>query len=249
MKIQYMSDLHIEFGHMDIPAKTGDVLVLAGDIHVGAGAIACLLEKWAMVHDKIIYVHGNHELYHQDIWDFKHDIKHIIKANGLDDKVFVLDDDFVVIDDVTFIGSTLWSQVLPNVFNRINDSQYIGDSSCQNGYDNMTAELANSFYKVGMQYIIDHVEKASTKVVVVSHHAPSFESINYVRYGGDDLNSGYATESLQFMPENKVNLWIHGHTHHCVDYVKDGIHVVSNQRGYYNVEEVPNFDPLKFIEV
>ena len=38
MKIQYMSDLHLEFegeDNMSVPEVFGDVLVLAGDIQVG----------------------------------------------------------------------------------------------------------------------------------------------------------------------------------------------------------------------
>lgn len=63
MKIQLLSDLHIEFGHYAYP-ETGtdtDVVVLAGDIHTKDCGV-----KWALdeIKDRpVIYVLGNHEFY------------------------------------------------------------------------------------------------------------------------------------------------------------------------------------------
>ncbi len=34
MKLQYMSDLHLEFGGMENPEVLGDVLVLPGDVTI-----------------------------------------------------------------------------------------------------------------------------------------------------------------------------------------------------------------------
>ena len=67
MKVQYMSDLHLEFADMPIPDVAGDVLVLAGDIHVGANAIPWI-EQCAHVFKDVIYVLGNHEYYGQKMW-------------------------------------------------------------------------------------------------------------------------------------------------------------------------------------
>jgi len=60
MKIQVMSDLHLEFGAFEIPRTDADVIVLAGDIHVGIKAI-----DWIKNQTKpVIYVLGNHEYYY-----------------------------------------------------------------------------------------------------------------------------------------------------------------------------------------
>ena len=66
LRIQYMSDLHLEFrdNHGFIPDDVGaDVLVLAGDIHLGTGALEWLHE-FAHRYQDIIYFPGNHEYYH-----------------------------------------------------------------------------------------------------------------------------------------------------------------------------------------
>ena len=72
MKIQYASDLHLEFKQnskylIDNPLKdTGDILILAGDIHV-IGKDEFMQEPfwdWASKNYKqVIVAYGNHEFY------------------------------------------------------------------------------------------------------------------------------------------------------------------------------------------
>ncbi|MDD4342056.1 MAG: hypothetical protein PHO14_07460 [Kiritimatiellae bacterium] len=45
-----------------------------------------------------------------------------------------------------------------------------------------------------------------------------------------------------------IDLWIHGHTHHCVDYQIGTCRIVSNQRGYAT-ELVAGFQPNKTITI
>ena len=77
MKIQYMSDLHMEFAensrylkHNEFPV-TGDVLVLAGDIFYLRNDVAPLGKfwKWASTnYRQVLIVPGNHDYYgHYDI--------------------------------------------------------------------------------------------------------------------------------------------------------------------------------------
>jgi hypothetical protein len=65
MKLHILNDLHIEFGDFVPPATDADVVILAGDIGVGLGALPwvdrCFPDK------PVIYVPGNHEYYHHDL--------------------------------------------------------------------------------------------------------------------------------------------------------------------------------------
>ncbi len=242
MKIQYMSDLHLEFGDYFIPKVVGDVLVLAGDIHVGEDKTFLYLTECAKVFPHVVYVHGNHELYKHDIWDFKKNIKDYIEPF---DNIHILDDSKVEIGGISFIGGTMWSSVSDRTFSRMNDSRIIMDSSLS---EPLSTSTVNSMFKNTMKYLLDEVPKFdASKTIIVTHHAPSFRSINTSRYGVDSMNDGYATEILKYFPDKLT--WIHGHTHHCVDYVYKGIRVLSNQRGYVNYEEVAQFDPEKIIEI
>jgi hypothetical protein len=50
-----LSDLHVEFAPFDPPAVDADVVVLAGDIHVGLFGLTCASAafsgRWASSHD------------------------------------------------------------------------------------------------------------------------------------------------------------------------------------------------------
>ena len=68
MKIQIASDIHLEFGTRNLPAKRAfvpvpdrDVLVLAGDIGRQKMARAFVVRELAT--SPVVYVPGNHEYY------------------------------------------------------------------------------------------------------------------------------------------------------------------------------------------
>lgn len=79
MKIQYMSDLHLEFSdnsrwlkHNELPV-TGEILVLAGDIFYLKDKVAPLTNFWKWVsanYRQVLIVPGNHEYYNYcDVMD------------------------------------------------------------------------------------------------------------------------------------------------------------------------------------
>ena len=52
MKIQYFSDLHLEFGTFQSPATDADVIIAAGDIGVGLQGV-----EWLQRYDRpVVYV-------------------------------------------------------------------------------------------------------------------------------------------------------------------------------------------------
>ncbi|MGN8063419.1 hypothetical protein ACTJK4_17350 [Ralstonia sp. 22111] len=67
------------------------------------------------------------------------------------------------------------------------------------------------------------------KRVVVTHHAPSKQSVS-MQYQGDLLTPAYASH-LDDVVE-LVDLWIHGHMHDSFDYTVGACRVVCNPRGY-----------------
>ena len=65
MRLHILGDLHLEFGMAEVPVTDADVVVLAGDIHLGREG-----RKWARNHfqDKpVVYVLGNHEFYRHSL--------------------------------------------------------------------------------------------------------------------------------------------------------------------------------------
>jgi len=61
MRVQVLSDLHIEFEDLKLEQVDSDVVVLAGDIHVKDKGVSWALRNFK---DKpVLYVLGNHEFY------------------------------------------------------------------------------------------------------------------------------------------------------------------------------------------
>ena len=264
-----MSDIHLEFGNMPVPEVLGDVLVLAGDIHIGVNAIPWI-EQCAQKFDHVIYILGNHEYYGQKFWKLPDLIRGSLSGYSMDDlkfpdaitkpkltkifdpltNVYFLDNTSVKIEDVYFHGSTLWSNVNPLAQFHLNDFKKI-TYKYPNGYGKFSAEECKGLHFKSKFWLKDNIVKGE-KNVVVTHFAPSFEMINMYRYKDDMLNSYYATEILgEFNEEfgNDINLWISGHTHGAYDKIVDGIHTVSNCRGYVGYEVTEGFNPTAMVEV
>jgi predicted phosphohydrolase len=244
MKIQYMSDLHLEFGDMETPTVVGDVLVLAGDIHLGTKAIPWV-NKCAEVFDHVIYLSGNHEFYRNDIkllpkkiveeGNLSHsegdeDIYELLSTN-----VHFLDNNFIDINGVRFIGTTLWSDITDYAASRMNDFRLISNIT-----RTFSGQDARDLHTAAIAFINDSLCEGTN--VLVTHHCPSIKCINTDRYGEDDpISAGYYTDILgQF--EDKVTAWISGHTHGSWNFTDKGIDVLGNCRGYKNYEENPDFN-------
>ncbi|OZB36293.1 MAG: hypothetical protein B7X44_06560 [Halothiobacillus sp. 15-55-196] len=92
------------------------------------------------------------------------------------------------------------------------------------------------------------------KTVVVTHHAPSKESID--QKGKEEVGEALARLSRDAMYAShldhlveRADLWIHGHTHVSLDYPIGKGRVVSNPRGYGGIAEVAGFNPSRIVEV
>ncbi len=237
MLVQYMSDLHLEFGKMEVPDKKGDVLVLAGDINIGTNSME-FLDSCADVFGKVLLVLGNHEFYHNDISTLYEDFKKELVPN-----VHLLQNNTITLDGITFAGSTLWADMPASAFYQMNDSNYIANGKRQLfSYSDVIEE-----FNEGLEFL----EAVKDDVdVVITHTAPSQTSIDIYRYGKDTIiNKAYYTPLLHLFENSRIRTWIHGHTHYCVDYRERDIRVVSNQRGYVNYDEVAFFNPNEVVEI
>jgi Icc-related predicted phosphoesterase len=152
MKIAICSDLHLEFGDINLQnTENADVLILGGDICVAAdigkpdpnnimeGArsnrITDFFKRCSFQFPHVIYVMGNHEHYHGDFATSGNKLKSLIESNMLSN-VYLLDKESKKIDDVTFVGGTLWTDMNNDdemtkfhVSRRMNDFQCVGNST------------------------------------------------------------------------------------------------------------------------
>ena len=116
MKIQYASDLHLEFPKnskylIENPLKVvGDILILAGDIHIigSEELMKAPFWDWASKNYKqVIVAYGNHEFYKGcDLSTMKEGFKYKIRDN-----IYYYYNCVINLDDIDIIVSTLWSNI------------------------------------------------------------------------------------------------------------------------------------------
>ena len=109
MKVQVLSDLHLEHGGI-VPEHhlEADVIVLAGDLApYTEGLMDQLAEHWASA-PHILYVLGNHEFYGTDIDETRTRLAEECAQAG----IHLLDPGMVRIGGVRFIGATLWTDLV-----------------------------------------------------------------------------------------------------------------------------------------
>jgi len=253
MKLNILSDLHLGFSELDTPLNDADVVVLAGDIARPRQAA-----QWAMrLHKPVIYVPGNHEFYGSSLDAAAAELKRLCAGT----RIHVLDNDDVTIDGVRFIGSTLWSdfmlfgngarrtaaiveaQRLMRDFSRIR----IGERSDALFTPADSARLfARNAEWLDRRLDVPH----AGPTVVVTHHAPSRRSI-HARFADSLLNACFVSNAEHLAGAERVQWWIHGHTHDSFDYALNGTRVICNPRGYAKagVNENARFDPDLTIDV
>ncbi|MBK6660423.1 MAG: metallophosphoesterase [Proteobacteria bacterium] len=242
MKIQFFSDVHLEFGPAPLPHTDADVIIAAGDVNVGASGVA-----WLKASGKpTIYVAGNHEYYGGDLLDVQGDIRAAVAGSA----VRFLECDSVEIDGVRFLGTTLWTdfmggdqEVMDNLRENMNDYQQItyrgrllepGDLADINRASRawLEEQLASGF---------------AGPTVVVTHHAPLFAS--WRANPGSLFKAAYCNDLSRLVQQYPIALWVHGHVHARSDYRANDLRVVCNPRGYDGYQLVDGFDITRFVEV
>lgn len=125
MKIAVCSDIHLEFGDIELKNTEGaDVLILGGDIMVAEdigkpdrhnileGARShrykVFLENCANEFPHVIFIMGNHEHYHGDFEITPEKLRGLCEDH---ENIHFLDKESVHIQDVTFFGGTLWTDM------------------------------------------------------------------------------------------------------------------------------------------
>ncbi len=284
MKITVVSDLHLEFSDcFDIKnADNADVLILSGDImiaedlhdhpHVPSvyehGAFADLgrkqkrvqtfrdfLKRMSNLFPHVIYVAGNHEFYNGK---FYKGIQYLRDECSQYPNVYFMENDCKLIDDVMFVGATLWTDMnkgdpitLHAIRDMMNDFRIIKND--QKGYTNLKPADVAIRHKETLKYfqsVLD--ENKERRCVIVGHHSPSYQSMHPM-YANDHLmNGAYHSDLSEFIFDNpQVVLWTHGHTHHCFDYQIGNCRIVCNPRGYHNggYSEDTGWNPNIILEI
>jgi Icc-related predicted phosphoesterase len=272
MKIQYCSDLHLEWGGLTLPG--GEVLILAGDVCEARSLIKDFHSTKSLPHvpgshehryydffyhecakyDRVFYVMGNHCHYHGQFDQTYESLKRV-----LPDNVTLLEDEVVEYGGVVFLGSTLWtnannmdSLTLYTLKHNMNDYRAIRfHNKSADIYHKLTPEVTVAAHVKTVNWFKETVPKyADRKVVVITHHAPSFNSISERYRGPGDyhMNGGYASDLSELLLDHpQIKFHVHGHVHSNFSYDIGNTRVLCCPRGYVGHEQsAENFEVGSF---
>ncbi|MBB4636451.1 metallophosphoesterase [Longimicrobium terrae] len=247
MKIHVLSDLHTEFAPFTPAEVDADVIVLAGDIGVGTRGIP-LIREW-FPERPVVYVAGNHEFYRESIPRLSEKLE--AEAGGT--SIHVLENRAVVLHGTRFLGCTLWTdfdlyrdplRCMGEAQSAMNDFRTI---RMLPEYRRFRPTDARVLHERSVRWLARQLDEPfDGTTVIVTHHAPSLRGVN-PRYRNDPVTAAYAS-NLEGMMDGRAALWIHGHTHFCVDFEHGGTRVLANQRGYPD-DAVEDFDPALVVDV
>jgi predicted phosphohydrolase len=240
MKVRILSDIHLEFEPFTLSYYGEDVLVLAGDISSNIKQTMSLITKYIKDnhHPQVVFILGNHDYYSKTI---KETEQYYEKVNI--NRFHYLQDNSVLINGVRFYGTTLWTDM-----DNGNREIMSLSSTIVNDYYQIkgpfTAAQSYHIHCESKKHLIKCLYESIEPVVVVSHHLPSYKSID-PKYKSFPVNGSFASHIDDIVV--KARMWIHGHTHTNLDYMIDNTRVICNPKGYN--DENKNFNEKLIIEI
>jgi Icc-related predicted phosphoesterase/protein involved in polysaccharide export with SLBB domain len=274
-RLHVLSDLHLESGPYEIaPSVDFDILVAAGDI----GPLDLAVPWLAAVGKPVVYVLGNHERYGMDILQAVTKAKKLAEATQVRvlerDRVVIngvrflgctlwtdlrkLHPDFVdaahrMMRDYSHISCDEWLTEDSNGKRLAGLCKRHGFKPPVRDEDDTRTLLHPSVtyleHQASLKWLTAQVAKPFAGLtVVVTHHAPSYESLrrsglshvalDRTRWGYRDPEpariAAYASDGLLAGFDSKcIDLWVHGHVHTGMDYLEHRIRVVCNPRGLH----------------
>jgi predicted phosphodiesterase len=233
MRIQYLSDIHLE--HYKIftgeqlnprqwiePDPDADVLVLAGDIGNPKRTAYGLFIQWCAANwPCVVVVAGNHEFYEEHSRsNSTHGIQYSTRMEALElihtvtrhyANVHFLDRGSVMIrPGVRILGCTLWSDIPAElrkyVLAGLNDFRQIPGATFEGYAEWHATDLA------WLARELRAAKAAGDSVIVVTHHMPTPRLIAEA-YQDHPLNCCFATDLEALILETEPSAWLCGHSH------------------------------------
>lgn len=251
MKIQYCSDLHLEFPDnkeyiLDNPIEPiADILILAGDI-----VLFKIMDDHKDFFDYIsrhfkmtFWIPGNHEYYY-----YQADNSEFLDTK-IRENVFLVNNCVKEVFGVNLIFSTLWSNI--SQARRWTIQQAMSDFKVIKYNDHLfNVDDYNLLHQESVEFIQKALAiKSENKTIVVTHHAPTF--LNYPeKYVNSKINEAFATNLTALIEESSIDYWIYGHHHSNVgDFQIGKTKLLTNQLGYVKYNENIGFNSKAYIKV
>lgn len=241
VKIQLISDTHLEFGHNIEITPLGDVLVMAGDIGTMDSRYFSFVEECSKLFKHIVVVTGNHEYWTKKGCKYV-DSKIRNFAKNIEN-VHFLQNDHVDIEGIRFLGCTMWTKI-PKEYAHIiektsNDYKYILKKT--NGIKRkIKVENVQEWHFHHRIWLRKSIDESPLPVVIVTHHSPIYETFP------KPMDYAYHCNMVDLMG-GPVLLWCHGHTHQYRKIGVDTTIVWSNPKG--RPGEDTKYNPSDVVEL
>lgn len=252
MLIQYMSDLHLEFGNNSVYLKSrlkaaGDILLICGDVgYIGDEQFnRHPFWNWASANFKeVMIIPGNHDLYGNFNLDLlKEDYEFKIRDNVR----FIYNKLIHLTPKTDLIATTLWSKIPDEhsrpIANRIADFKKIQCAGVP-----LTTDRYNIEHKKCQEFLMKSIDESKAdNIIVASHHVPSTNLIP------DDFHEGkyiaaFASDTAPYINDRRVKYWIYGHSHRNINKSIGHIQYLTNQLGYVRYNEHSLFQVDSVVE-
>lgn len=240
MKIQYCSDLHLEFfqnkRYLELTPlqPSGEVLIIAGDTcHFSDYAFK--LPFFDLVSEQfelVLLIPGNHEFYGgKDISITDEPFIHKIRHN-----VWLCNNEIVDYKDLRFILTTLWSMI--SMRNSLQIKHYMSDFRFIK-VNNKILDIAdyNLLHQRSLQFLDRALNEAHKNKIVVTHHLPS-PLCNAEEFKHSINNEAFCVDLTQRILDTDAHYWIYGHSHRNMPEINlNETKLVTNQFGYVSLDE------------
>ncbi|MBK6947378.1 MAG: metallophosphoesterase [Haliscomenobacter sp.] len=251
MRIQYCSDLHLEFERNNHYVSSnplqvcGEILILAGDIvplhdeHMNSPFFRFIAENYAQVY----WVPGNHEYYYHDIAGYGSSMHQQIHP-----KISIVNNVVIEYGGVPFIFSTMWSKISPGNERLI--EQQMADFDCIT-YKNkkLRAPDFNRLHEESVRFLNTAIHGQKRPFVVVTHHLPS-PVCNSRIHQISPINEAFCVDLSDLIRESNASFWIYGHSHYNAKPVQIGnTFLLTNQLGYVHLNEHGAFRRNAYLSV
>lgn len=236
MRLRILSDLHREFGHLELPDVASDVIILAGDTDRGTRGISWARQRFPAT--PVLYVAGNHEHYDERIGRLHEKLREAAAGSN----VIILENDTFELNGYRFFGATFWTDfalfgdrysamiAAGDKTKGMNDYRKIRRADTSRLQPKHTS-LLHLDSKLALTKFLAGGERARS--VVITHHAPSLKSLPERKHA-ETISAAYASNLDDLISSQGPALWIHGHIHTPRDYQIGQTRIVNNAYGYMN---------------
>ena len=236
--VQYISDIHLEFLHIEeIKSKARKIipicpiLILSGDIgNPFYKGYKLFIEEMSNKFEKAFIISGNHEYYGgKSIEETDTQIKSIVNEYK---NISYLQNSYEDYKGIRYIGTTLWS----NISNSEYSEYKINDVNC---IKNMDIDLYNNLHKQSVEFLKETLETLETleiNCILITHHLPSYKLIHkdFMDPKVSMYNQWFASslDDIMIQYGNNIKGWFYGHTHLPNISNLYGINMYCNPIGY-----------------